>query len=377
MKVIITAILILAIINVAPAQLNSDFDQLIEASMNEIGATALSVAIVSEKEILWKKSYGHLTRQKLVEANASTGFILSSIGKLFVATAVMQLKENGKIALDEDISSYLPFTVRNPKFPEDQITVRHLLNHQSGLANGAPSQLPTGTQLITADTILPFHPWIEEVLVPGSDIYNERLWMPVKPGELTQSSNMGMTLLSYLVEAVSGKKFGDYVDEHIFDPLEMYNTDYTVKDIQDSVNRVTLYPGNRTLDKFMIRIYPAGALWSNIEDLGKFMRAIINGGETGGTRILSESSVEEMTSITIPVTKSRYGLGYIWRGYHENEWIGHTGAGGLATSIFVYHPDKKVGLIILSNAAAFRAIRPEQPGKIYDALLKEALRLTD
>jgi CubicO group peptidase (beta-lactamase class C family) len=204
-------------------------DQQLQTLLEEGGIPSFTVGIVIEDELIWAKSYGGL-------AGIDTVYEIGSVTKSFVATAVLQLYEDGVIDLDADVSDYLPFKLRHPKYPDTIITVRMLLNNQSGLAQDTenlrrflnPSD--TGYRYIKAIIGLDLpemnlHPqptkeqFLEGHLLPGGAYYTKSVWAQ-EPG-IYQYSNTGYSLLAYLIECVTGVSIEDYMQERIFSPLVM------------------------------------------------------------------------------------------------------------------------------------------------------------
>ncbi|MEJ2188737.1 MAG: serine hydrolase, partial [Acidobacteriota bacterium] len=183
------------------------FDLWIEQFVAYRDIPGLSIAIVHDQEIVWAKGYGFADLKTKTPATPSTVYRLGSITKLFTASAIMKLRDEGKLRLDNPVGSYLPwFHVSNPFPDEPQITVRELLTHTSGLPREAPFPywtdhiFPTQAQFQAAEG----H---QEVLYPPDTTYHY--------------SNLGMALLGAIVAEVSGRPWAEYVDEEILRPLGM------------------------------------------------------------------------------------------------------------------------------------------------------------
>lgn len=152
---------------------------------------------------------------------------VASVSKVVVATAVMQLVERGDINLDIDISTYIPFSLRNPGFPDDSITTRMLLTHRSGINN--PSTYGT----YPGDSAPPLFPGIRDILVPGNGRYLSSIWTNSRPGTTFLYTNIGTAVLGYLVQAVSNEDFNQYCIENIFEPLEMFDTSFRLDGLDE------------------------------------------------------------------------------------------------------------------------------------------------
>jgi CubicO group peptidase (beta-lactamase class C family) len=315
---------------------------------NEVSANnipSLAAFVVKDDSIVWQQYYGYADVASRRDANKYTIYGLASVSKLIVVTAVMQLKERGLINLDTDISDYLPFSVRNPNYPDDKLTVFNLLTHTSGLNwPENDSEVPGYYRHYPFDNSPPLREWIPEFILPDGANYVSAVWMNHRPGEREWYSNIGACLLAYLVEVVSGMDYNEYCKQNIFEPLEMFNTSHAYADL-DINNLATLYyQPTQQIEFFRYQGYPAGDLKSTIEDFSHFLIAYMNGGQYKNNRILAENTVNEILKIRNPAS----GLCLIWNCTLGN-WYGHAG-GKTGTSAYVeYQRDSNVALMIVTN----------------------------
>jgi CubicO group peptidase (beta-lactamase class C family) len=314
-----------------------DLDLLIEGLMRIGHIPSLSCSIVKGRKILWAKGYGIYEIEQEKYANETTLYMIASISKTITATALMQLYEKGKFQLDEDISNYLPFRVRNPNHPDVPITFRMLLAHQSSLAEEPPVHYH-----FEGDCPIPLYPWLESYLVPGGENYTCKVWSQDRPGEKFHYSNVGYALIGYLVERISGKPFDRYCIENIFLPLGMLNTSFRLSDID--VERVAI-PYHYFLGRYFpyqhygYIDYPAGSVRTSVLELSNFVIAHLNNGSYKSIRILEEETIELMHTIQYP--DSQYGLGWMVWNTSNGKFIGHTGGDlGVATSLTIRLSDK-------------------------------------
>ena len=110
-----------------------DIDVEIQKVMAENDLPSVSACVIKDNTITWKQSYGYCDKENQVEATDETIYHVASISKLAIATAIMQLEEQGLINIDNDINNYIPVSIRNPRFPDTPITIRMLLTHTSGI----------------------------------------------------------------------------------------------------------------------------------------------------------------------------------------------------------------------------------------------------
>lgn len=306
---------------------------------------SLSAAVVTKEGIVWQLYEGFADVNNEVPASEQSIYHIASISKLFIATAIMQLEEQGKLDIDDDINFYLPVDIRNPYFPETSITLRMLLTHSAGIAwpqtyieakelweHFPPDQAPAPSE------------WVPQFLVPEGEYYNPRIWKNTEPGSFEYYSNIGTNVIAYVIEQVSGQNFRTYCREFIFLPLDMLNTSYNYGDLDESKLAKLYRDNNLTTPFFDDRIYAAGGLKTSVPDLSIFMRAYMNGGSLNGIKILNSGTVSRIMEMQNPVS----GVCLLWRKSVGN-WYGHTGGmEGAATAADIQFDDG-IGMIVFTN----------------------------
>jgi CubicO group peptidase (beta-lactamase class C family) len=310
---------------------------------------SLSIGIVKNDELVIAKSYGEYDLENNKIASPDTLYMVNSVSKPFIATALMQLYEQDLFDLDDDVSLYLPFNLKNPKYPNINITFRMLLAHQSSLAESI-------CDIISGDSNLSSYPypWLKEYLLPDGSLYTPNVWRDYAPGEKHEYSNMGYGILGYLIEQISGLNFNEYIKQNIFIPLGMVNSSFHLDDINtDNAAVIYDYYLGRYIRYPHYEWFPGacGNLRTSINELSKFLIAHMNDGVYKNTRILNKSSVELMHKIQYPENKVHYGLGFEYR--HENnekmKILGHTGY--CTTSMWI-RPHDDSAIIMITNLAA-------------------------
>ena len=273
----------------------------------------------------------------------------------------MQLYEQGLFDLDEDVNNYLPFSLRNPNYPDTPITFRMLLSHQSSLApdeEGYLLECLQKTQYIgDPDNPLYPDPWLEDYLCPGGKLYQPEIWTDEEPGTKYHYANVGYGLIGYLIEIISGQEFNEYCMDNIFTPLDMMNTSFFYRDLNTSniaIPYATLLKRTKIpiihfqiLQRQPLYSYLWAActdLKTSVNDLSHFLIAHMNGGVYNGTRILNETNIEIMHTIQYPGKTNEdysYGLGWmIFEDKKGNKLYGHDGGGpGVHTSMRIRSSD--------------------------------------
>lgn len=354
------------------------FDQHLSIIMRLAGFRSLAACIIKDDQVIWSNAYGSYDFPDKKPSNPDTIYILASVTKTIVGTAMMQLYEQGLCDLDDDVNLYLPFDLRNPNFPDDPITIRMLLSHTSSLTTN--SQMQYYWMNLSGDPPYGFFPdpFLKEFLLPGGLYYDPSVWSTYyRPGEYAMYANVGFDLISYLIELISGEPFLSYCDNHIFTPLGMYNTSFNLStlDIEQvaipyqrfvgryyTLNELTFMYGNYTPKDvyYRCRFYPAGGLYSTVTDLSHFLIAHMNGGVYKGTRILEEDTVALMHHIQ---PNNTIGAGLAWmqtRFSPQFTASGHAGDLPGADTWMLYNQTQNIGVIYLANGNPAYGILPER-----------------
>jgi len=323
-----------------------DTDMEIQKIMAEYDIPSITACIFQHNKIVWSQSYGNSDIEHQAIATEETIYHIGSISKLFIVTAIMQLEEKGLLELITDINNYLPFTLSNPNFPDDPITIKMLLTHTSGLVSGTTDiATPHIWDYYPPDQSPAMQTWITQFLSPGGEFYTSHVWSNNKPGTFETYSNFGSCLLAYIVEQLSGEDFRTYCSTNIFKPLKMNNTSYHYSELD--LNKIAvLYQENNQLHSFSdYRLYASGGVKSNVMDMSRFLMAYLNNGEVDGSMILTEESVKKILKIQNIVS----GTCLIWKASFGN-WFGHTGDLSIgAAGIVEIHPSSATGYVIFCN----------------------------
>jgi CubicO group peptidase (beta-lactamase class C family) len=316
------------------------------------GAT---VVVVKDGQILTEKGYGFADIKSGRKVDPEkTLFRPGSVSKLFVWTAVMQQVEQGKIDLDTDINRYLDFKI--PPYQGKPITMRNLMTHTPGFEEWAKSLFVGSPQR----------------LVPLGKLLAR--WQPKRifaPGVTPAYSNYGASLAGYIVERVSGQPFDDYMDQHIFAPLDMKNSTFRQPLPKTYVaNMATAYEKASMPAKpyELVAGEPAGSSSMTATDIAHFMIAHLNGGQYNGQSLLKPETVVQMHTEQpelIPPLKGM-ALGF----YHEDRnghvIIGHGGDTSYFHSDLALFERDNVGYFISMNSAG----KAGATGKIRLAMLR-------
>ena len=298
------------------------------------------VVIVKNGLVLLEKGYGYADVDKRTPVDPKTTlFRLGSTSKLITWTAVMQLVEQGKINLDADVNQYLDFAV--PPRDGKPVTMRNIMTHTAGF-----EERLTGLIGVESDAIVPLGDFLKRY-IPA------RIFAP---GGTPAYSNFAVALAGYIVARVSGVSFDDYLDQHLFEPLEMANSTFRQPvPARFKAHLSKGYPaGSLPAKPFeIVGPAPAGSLASTGDDMAHFMIAHLQDGRYSSTRILKPETAEQMhnTALTILPGINRMLLGFYEENYNGRRVIAHAGDTQWFHSDLHLFIDDGVGLLVSVNSA--------------------------
>jgi CubicO group peptidase (beta-lactamase class C family) len=281
----------------------------------------VSIGIVYDQDLVWAKGFGYRDVAHRLSATTGTVYRIASITKTFTATAILQLRDAGKLQLDDPVRKHLGWFEYRDRFPDaPAVTIRHLLTHTSGLPREAdfpywsdPDSFPTREEMIAA-------------LENQESVF--------EPETRYKYSNLALALAGEIVAAVSGEPYADYIQRHVVDPLGMTSTTVRTEDI-DREN-----------------LAPAANMSSTVEDLARYVSLQFRRGPADGAQILKGSTLREMHRVhwLDPDWSSGRGLGFgVWR-QGTRTLVGHGGwVGGYRTQI-AFDPKSRVGVVVLTNS---------------------------
>jgi D-alanyl-D-alanine carboxypeptidase len=303
------------------------------------GLPGVVVGVVAGDDLVWAAGFGHADVAARTPMTPQTKFRMASHSKLFTATAIMQLREQGLLRLDDAVATHLPWFAVTTTAPDDPpITIEHLLTHSSGLPREADAHWST-QQFPSPDEFRALLPTRQAAFPP------ETRW---------KYSNLAYTLAGMVVEAVSRETWADYVQRHIFTPLGMTasSVDRQVDGLATGYGR-RMPDGSRAVMPFVDARAMAAAtgITSTLEDMARFASAQFRTGARGGNRILTTASLREMHRVRMLENDWSRGsaIGFAVTRENDTVYVGHGGAyPGYATQTTL-QLGTRVGVIVLTN----------------------------
>ena len=319
-------------------------DAYIQSRMQIANIPGLALGVVHDDQIVYLKGYG-IADPDGRAVTPQTPFILGSTSKSFTALAVMQLVEAGKIDLDAPVTKYLPWFRTSDPAASAQITVRNLLNQNSGLPTYAG-------RLGFAD-----NDQSNMALENGiRDLSGVQLSQPA--GQAYEYANDNYNILGLIVQTVSGISYEDYIHSAIFAPLQMHHSaaalsDPAVSDIATGYRDWFFWP--LPFDApYPRRMTPAGFLISSAEDMTHYLTAQLNEGAYGNNQLLSPQGIATLHAPGSKISaSSSYGMGWAIEGQPGSTRIWHNGDVLNFHSNLLLLPDQHIGIVVLVNVGGF------------------------
>ena len=327
-------------------------DAYVQAQMDAAKIPGLSAAIVKGGKVVWTGAYGFADLEKRTKVSVDTIFTLASISKTFTCATAMHLYEQGKLGLDDDVNGALPFSLRNPKFPDVPITYRMLLTHTASIND---NYLRIFSLIVAGDSPISMEAFLRAFLLPDGKYWTPDVWDGAKPGTKYLYSQLGATLVAQAVEKLGGAPFDRQARDAILAPLSMTgDASFRLADVD--VSRVaTPYvylstKGQVPQAPWGAPFYPAATMHASAPALGKWLAALTRKGAYDGGRVLLEATVDEMLKVQDASINPDQGFFAQWRTVNGERVVGHGGsAPGVSTTMF-FRPSDGVGVITLTNS---------------------------
>jgi CubicO group peptidase (beta-lactamase class C family) len=328
-------------------------DDFIQNEMMLENIPGISACVVKNQEIVWSNAYGIADFETNIAVETTTLFTVASISKLFVATAIMQVYEDGLIDLDTDVNEYLDFDVKNPNFPNAILTIRQLLQHRSSLRDPEGDMYDYWEE---GDHSADLHDFLENILSPAGNNYHANYYNSnAGPGSTQWYSNIGFSLLAIVIEQLTDMPYHSYCKVNVFEPLCMDNTTFfwSETDVSNTAMPHRYVNGEyQALGRYSIALYPSALIKTNVIELANFMLAYTGRGTVGGVQLLESSSVDLLTPYDFTSENLAWWNGTNWTfTFHfpdDEVWFHGGYMPGIRTRLN-YYSDDSTGVIILTN----------------------------
>lgn len=339
-----------------------------------------SVAIAQENTITFQQSFGVANVATQRPFTNQTIINTASMSKTFVGAATAKAIAQGHFTLETNINELLPVEINNPKRPNSPIKIKHLVTHTSGIVDIPTAYIATNYYILPGEDLntagaqmlgnigiqqgeaVDLDEYLSEILLEDGDVYNLDNFLDAEPGTQWMYSNTGTSLLSYIIEYVTGTSFDEYVQTYVLMPLQMAHSTYDIYDL-DFINVATHYLDKNTpLPWYGNHGYAEGSMHTSSEDLKNYLIDMLRG-VRGESSVLFSSEYydllfsEKLDSGIVPSSFAE-NHGLFW--YMKNGNLMHGGNDLGVSSHLQLQQNGASGFFILSNMdGTFSANEPK------------------
>ncbi|ENN97940.1 MULTISPECIES: serine hydrolase [Pseudoalteromonas] len=359
------------------AQINTtDLEEVINTSMARFDVPGMAVAVVQDDKVVFARGFGTSNLNTNAKVNKDTLFGIASNTKAFTSAALAKLVDEGKLSWDDRVIDHLPEFRLYDSYVTREMRVRDLLSHRSGLGLGQGDLMIWPSTDKSIEAILAGLQYLK----PASSFRSQYAY-----------NNLMFVTAGEVVARVSGMSWNDYIEKNILQPLHMDNSRAGFSRIPKSNKNWAIghIPMDGKLNPFFVNYLEdfrgAGAIASSVNDMSQWLLTQLAGGKMpSGEQLFSEKQQAQMwhPHITSMASKSAYeayhqqfrgyGLGWSIEDYHGFKKLGHGGGILGMVSQVTLLPEKKLGIVILSNQQAFSAL-----SAVTHEVLEDALELED
>ncbi len=349
----------------------SNIDKKINRFYNSDRMAGFAVSVFNADSTIYSKGFGYSHKENGELYTTQTQQIIASISKTTIGIALMKAEKLKLLNIDNPINDYLPFKVNNPDFPNDEITIKQLATHTSSLDynDTVVESLYTNEPNLNKS----LESFMLDYFQYGK--YGKISFTKNKPGSNWNYSNIGSALAAHIIERTSGVPFSEFTKVHIFNPIELNNTYWSLTE-SDSILHTSYYETKEdsiiNVETSGVILYPCRDIITNIEDLTKYCQAIL----VKKPDLLEQASFEKLLSpqlgssvtnleddnngLFFMIDRNNYGITY--------QLTGMSGGDNCITTMMWFDPKAELGYIFLGNTGSSKLNRSNHIW-IYNALV--------
>lgn len=348
-------------------------EKMLVSEMIRENTPGLSISVVKDNELIYSAAFGSSNLTKRTPVTTDTLFVLASVTKSFIGIGILKLYELKKLDLKDPITKFLPLDEYENSPLGKSITIHHLLTHTSGIPNISDGlnvqQLALEYDFEDPVPSVPFASWNDVFRLVNS--YANLI--TDKPGTKFYYNNIGYTLLAKIIEVVSSNTLSEFMKKTVFEPLEMFETDFVSEKMLNNNKMTEFYIDNKSGKQIQIKSTDRntgefwlgpGGLISSTTDLANYLIMLFGKGIFKSKRIISEELLslsfmqhfveqfpyDEFFNFYGKYGQTGYGYGFVI----QNDFFGHTlvhhsGSSIGASSWIALIPEQKIGVIIACN----------------------------
>ena len=367
---VLTAPLILSAQTVNIDRVVAELEPEIQRALLAGNIPSASIALISGDRVVWSNAFGYSNLWARTPATPNTVYLIGSTFKAMSTIALLQQMEQGKFKLDDRVNDYLTDFKIQGEDPQHPVTFRHLLTHTSGL----PADFG------------PFPVWGDTVPPSLDDYLRKSLKVTKPPLTSVTYSNMAYTLVAYLVQKFSGVPYKQYIQEHIFTPLEMTSTAFEPRPDMEERLSIPYVVDEKTggqvgTVRLKASVWPAGIVYGTVLNQANWLITNLNGGVFKDKRLISQSTLDQMLTRQYDQFKGTIeniwgnetaGFGLTWwtEVRDGDRYIAHSGSVPGYTAFLLGNRDRKLGFASLTNGNRAHAHLFKLADKAIDLMKK-------
>lgn len=355
--------------------------QALQDIVEETEVPGFAISVVKNNTLLYQEAFGYADVQAKTPYTNQTIQQIASVSKTFVGAAIVKAIEEGYFSMETNINSLLPVEVVNPKVPDANIQVKHLVTHTSGLLDVPSTYLQENYYILPGEDIsssaaqalmgqvgIPqraarsLEEFLAEYYLEDGDNYSLHNFAATTPGAVWSYSNVATGLAAYLIEQATGQSFASYVKEKIFLPLGMSRSTYQLDEVDQQqlakwyFDEETPYPlyGNDS--------YAEGSVFTNNQELGQYLLDMMKGVRGQSTTLFSEAAYETLFADQLPtgIVPAEFAdnHGVYW--IKDGNQIQHGGNDFGVSTYLGFDKTGESGYLLLTNMDATFDLAPYQ-----------------
>jgi CubicO group peptidase (beta-lactamase class C family) len=325
----------------------ADYDAYVEQRMQEWNIPGMAIVIVKGDSTMFTNTYGYSDVQNKIKVSSHTLFAIGSCTKYFTVSALSLLADEKKIDFDRPVISYYPQLKLSDSILRNELILKDILSHRTGLERG--DYMWYGAKYSKQEVVDRLQYLNKMAPLRDQFIYN----------------NMMYSLAGLVLEKQSGMQYEKFIVKKLLTPLHMLNTVFEISAVTSDYARPYSYTNNmfkQLAQPLTSGIEPAGALWSDIDDMTKWIKFHLRNGKIDSTQFISKSSMARLktpvvfTGDAMKADESEYksyGLGMGFSAYKGYRVMYHTGVAGGYTAHIAFLPEQNIGIMILTNTETY------------------------
>jgi CubicO group peptidase (beta-lactamase class C family) len=367
-KILLTTFLITAFFCCTVAQNNNQtLDKSLQTIYKKSNFPGFAIAIIKPDTVLFSKGYGYADRKIKTPYTTATIQPVGSVSKTFIALALMKAVELGYFTLATNINDLLPFKIINPNFPNGVITIQHLATHTSSLIDN--DSIYVNTYELGKKSTIQLGDFLKSYYTKEGKLYSALNFDNKAIGSNYAYSNIAAALTAYIIEVKASMPFDVFTRKYIFEPLQMTGSDWFYND-NNAKQYAILYEINtpevpqltklintdNSLKTYCCITYPDGSLKTSVNDLTKYLQAIMKG-YAGTGNLITDTSYKKMfakqftaTDMPTNMDKNEANRAIFWS-YTKKDQLRHTGSDAGVFAFISFDPKTKIGRVMTMNAA--------------------------